>query len=409
MFAPLEQFSQLVQPMLFAYNILSVTAFVWAPVLFGYIAYHLWHHYREAEYYDKTFKMKLLEIRLPKLIEKLPTAMEIVYEAMYQSSTGTWYDRLWLGRCLPEFSLEMTSTEGKVQFFLRTPEKHRMPIVSALYAQYPSIEIMEVEDYVYSIPYTKHSEEWGLWGTEYKLAKEDAYPIKTYVDFKLDNTQTKDEQRSDPLSSVIELLGSVDRGGHVWIQIMLQASTERHHVHEGSFWKVHFGHQDWKGQGRDMIKHIRHKAGEAGPSKKDQEAIMAIERSISKRGFDVGIRALQIAKSDSFNGPLCGGIYQIFAPFASGEFNAIKGTRTTDFDYPWEDPFGTRIKKKRWEIFDAYVRRSYFRAPYKHKPFVLNTEELATIFHFPGQIVTATPTLGRVDSRKSEPPQNLPI
>ncbi len=404
-----EQFVELWGPVLFAYNLLSMSAFLWAPLFFGYVAYSLWHHYRSEEYYDKTFVPKMLEIRLPKIIEKLPVAMEIVYEAMYQSSTGTWYDKLWKGRVLPEFSLEMTSTEGKVQFFIRTPEKFRMPIVSALYAQYPNIEVVEVEDYVYKIPYTKGSQEWSLWGTEYKLAKEDAYPIKTYIDFKLDNTQIKDEQRSDPLSSIIELLGSVGRGGHVWIQIMLQAATERHHIHQGSFWDVNFGHQDWKGQGKEMIKHIQHKAGEEGLSKQDQEKIAAINRSIAKRGFDVGIRAIQVARKEDFNGSLCGGIYQMFAPFASGDFNAIKGKDTTDFDYPWQDYKDIRLNSLKWEMFDAYVRRSYFRPPYKKKPFVLNTEELATIFHFPGQIVTSTPTLGRVDSRKSEPPQNLPI
>ncbi len=444
-----EAFEPLLGPLQITYKVLSVTAFVWSPLFFGYVAYHLWHHYRAEEYYDKTFKPKLLEIKLPRLIEKLPVAMEIVYEAMYQSSTGTWFDKLWKGRVLPEFSLEMTSTEGMVQFFIRTPEKFRLPITSALYAQYPTIEVVEAEDYVFKVPYKKASKEWSLWGCEYKLSKADAYPIKTYVDFKLDNTQTKDEQRSDPFASIVELLGSVGRGGHVWIQIMLQAATERHHVshhnvlsatletigsligmvfgiieslmgvshgeggHDGgghgSPWDGIFKHQDWKGQGKDLIKKIQSKAGEKGLSKKDQEEIAAIQRSISKRGFDVGIRAIQVAKKDSFNGPLCGGIYQMFAPFASGDFNAIKGTRATDFDYPWEDFRDIRLNGKKWEIFDAYIRRSYFRPPYQHKPFVLNTEELATVFHLPGQIIAATPTLPRVDSRKSEPPQNLTI
>ena len=40
-------------------------------------------------------------------------------------------------------------------------------------------------------------------------------------------------------------------------------------------------------------------------------------------------------------------------------------------------------------------------------PLVLNSEELATIYHFPGQ-VAETPTFKRIESKRAEPPQNLP-
>ncbi len=38
----------------------------------------------------------------------------------------------------------------------------------------------------------------------------------------------------------------------------------------------------------------------------------------------------------------------------------------------------------------------------------MTVEELATIFHFPGKVAT-TPTLGRIPSKRAEPPSNLPI
>jgi hypothetical protein len=40
--------------------------------------------------------------------------------------------------------------------------------------------------------------------------------------------------------------------------------------------------------------------------------------------------------------------------------------------------------------------------------FILNTEELATLYHFPGQ-VAATPSFKRISSTKAEAPTNLPI
>ena len=79
----------------------------------------------------------------------------------------------------------------------------------------------------------------------------------------------------------------------------------------------------------------------------------------------------------------------------------------------------------------AYREREFFRLPMRHhlfnkhtisffpfnvlfKPyfhpetFVLNTEELATIWHFPGQILKV-PTLERIESKEASPPTNLPI
>ena len=71
----------------------------------------------------------------------------------------------------------------------------------------------------------------------------------------------------------------------------------------------------------------------------------------------------------------------------------------------------SRGKKRRYKekqyMLDAYKRRMYFYKPYKKHAFVLNTEELATIYHFPGG-VSGTPTFTRIDSRKAEAPANLP-
>ena len=60
-------------------------------------------------------------------------------------------------------------------------------------------------------------------------------------------------------------------------------------------------------------------------------------------------------------------------------------------------------------MLDAYKKRAYFYKPHKRENiFVLNTEELATLFHLPG-MVSATPTFGRVESKKGQAPANLPV
>lgn len=139
----------------------------------------------------------------------------------------------------------------------------------------------------------------------------------------------------------------------------------------------------------------------------EKEIIESLERSVSKTGFDVGIRALYLAEKEYFNGGHKGALNGVLAQYSSGYLNGFKKNKGTSFDYWFQDPFGKKLPKMKLGMFEAYRLRSWFHPPHKNKHFILNTEELATIFHFPGG-VSETPTLGRIESRKSEPPMNSP-
>jgi hypothetical protein len=305
----------------------------------------------------------------------------------------------------PWFSLELVSIDGNVHFFIRTPSRFKKQIETAIYAQYPDIEVHEVQDYVSGAPYLHEKNEWKMHGCHFTLTKPDPYPIKTYVDYGLDSHLVKEEQKSDPVTSVIEFLGSIGRGQQVWLQILIQATNERFHT-PGTWFKRH----DWKTEGKRVIKELQEKfEGESGSraTKREGEIIHAIERSLGKPAFDVGMRAVYVAKSEHFDGANIGGLLGMMRPFSSMDLNGFK-PQNIGVDYPWQDFKDFRLKKEKKELFDAFVRRSWFYSPYKRKPFVLNIEELATIFHFPGG-VSETPTFTRIESRKGEPPANLPV
>ncbi len=387
------------------YDLVTMTAFLWAPILLVWLAQKLWFAYIRADYIRKSFDFIILEVRLPRVIDKTPLAMELVLQALYQGGTGNWLEQWWGGKVKPWFSLEIVSTEGSVKFLIRTPSKFKKIIESHIYAQYPAIEVVEVKDYVSLAPYLHEANEWSMWGCEFGLTKPDPYPIKTYVDYGLDKQGTKEEFKSDPITSVIEFMGSIGRGQQIWMQILVQANGDRYKTH--GKW---FGTHDWKEEGKRVIKDLQAKTGadDAKPSKGDMEAVSAIERSLSKIGFDCGIRTLYIAKREQYDPANIAGITGAFRQYSSQTLNGFKPADTTGFDYPWEDFRDYRLNKKKKKMFDAYVRRSYFYAPHKKKPFVLNSEELATIFHFPGG-VAETPTFDRIESRKAEPPANLPV
>lgn len=377
----------------------------WGPFFFGYIFWHEWVRYVQTQFLAN-LKWVLLEIKVPKEILKTPLAMEIVLQSLITSAPSNWYDKYWKGKVKEWSSLEMVSLEGHIKFFIRTTSGLKNLVETQLYGQYPEIEIFEVPDYALYVDYKGKGGEWAMAGAEYKLTKADPYPIKTYVDYGLDSSLVKEENKIDPLTSVIEYLGSAGKDEQVWIQIIVAGPGKRYTKKDGS-------KGDWKDEGTDLIKKLTgadKKPEEAKPvSEADRNAAKSIERSFTKFGLDCGIRAMYLAKGDKFNPSHMKALGGLWRAFSSSNLNGFKPSDTTfGFDFPWQDFNDMRMEKKRKKMFKAYKYRSWFTTPRIIKPFVLNTEELATIYHFPGG-VAQTPTFGRIPSHKSEAPINLPI
>lgn len=390
------------------------------PVLLVVIGWKVWVRHRNAEWIS-TLEWTLLEIRVPRDVYKTPLAMEMALgNALQQTGgIGTRLKKYWQGRVLVWFSLEIVSTEGDIHFYIRTPKQFRNIIESQIYAQYPQAEIFETEeDYSLKVMASMHEEEWDLWGCEQHLKKPDAYPIKTYVDYGLDKATTKVEEEAgliDPITSVLEWMGSMKKGEHVWMQILVRA-TKNSYDKPGSLFG---GKEDWKDKAKREIDHIKAKyeGGEDAVealgkklkmTKLEQETITAIERSLDKPAFDVGIRTMYLAKKAAYRGEHVNGIVGIMRPFNSNNLNGFKIHHETDFDNPWEDFSGNRKLRKKRHMLHEYVTRAYFYPPDPHSYYSLTSEELATIFHFPGRVST-TPTFKRIESKKSEPPVNLPV
>lgn len=392
------------------------TAFLWVPPILAYIAWHSWMHYINRLHLSE-IKWTLIEIKIPKDITKSPLAMELVIiNALYQSGGyGNWYQKYWIGNLPAWFSLEMISDEGSIRFFIRTQSKFRSIIEAQIYAQYPQAEVKEAEDYTLKVPPHNKNGEWSMFGTEFKLTGDDAIPIKTYVDYGLDKPAPPQVPGSDgsnsqidPISSTVEFLGSLKEGEQIWIQILIRPSNWARYPKAGEWFKK----EKWQDTGKNKIKEIQKKAKDDGVplTKAEQDLINVIQRSITKYGFDSGIRALYISKKESFDASRIAGLTGIFRQYSSPDLNGFAPTNVTAFDYPWQDFSGNRAVELKHAMLESYRHRGFFYTPYNEgkKIFVLNTEELATLFHFPGR-VSETPTFQRIEAKKSEPPANLPI
>ncbi|MFY9493333.1 MAG: hypothetical protein WAP55_02570 [Minisyncoccia bacterium] len=428
---------------------LTVFGFIWQqfwvwgwlalPLLLAPLIWRAWIYYIRIRTMRK-FKWVMLELRLPSDVEKTPLAMEQVLAIMHSTFfPGSWWKRYIEGRVQEWFSLEMTSFEGELHFYLRTIAHFRNMIEAAIYSQYPQAEIFEVEDYTVNVPMFVPNETHDLFGSEFKLAREDAYPIRTYeaFEFKAESREGMSNiSNVDPLAGVVETMAKLREGEQAWIQFGI--------LPVGDDWKKEGDKVALKLVGRPKkedpqgsytlallkkeLSDIAAGAAQApfkapefepfqfGPPSSDpkqphslmqfltsgeKEILEGVEKKIAKVGFNSMIRVVYIAKKEVYNIPTFFQVSSGFNQFNTQNLNAIKRDNKTITAGKFPFKKIKEMQKKRWLLFKYRLR---------FKPatmFVLNIEELASLFHFPGRVVAA-PTLPRVGAKKGEPPAGLP-
>lgn len=413
--------------------------------ILGRIAWISWVHYIRQDFISG-IEFVVLEVVPPRDVLRSPKAMELfITNALYHMSVKGGKEEFWQGAVWFWFSLEIVSIEGQVHFYIRTPTRVRGLIETQMYAQYPQAQIKAVEDYTLAVDEISPHSSWMGWGCEFGLVKPEAYPIKTYVDFGLDK-DPKEEYKVDPISPVIELFGSLHKGEQMWVQIIVTPSKKTWHTH--GTW---FGHHDWITQAQvEMDKllepYTSTRQSADDPSKYGIEVrapvffnrqIEAMEAKTSKIGFDTGIRLLYVAKKGDFEMNSRRNARLIFRQYTSPDINGLNRINSTQADAFGSDLFplsSNQVMTLADRMLHEYRERSFFHPalrhhilsqhsipwplisivkrfflPYfHHQIFVLNTEELATLWHFPGQILQV-PTLERMESREASPPTNLPI
>lgn len=418
-------------------TILTIVWFV-LPLPLSYVAINLWKNYRNDKFLGK-IKWALLEIHVPKDITKSPAAMELFFgNALYHKNiTKGFWPRYILGLAWTWFSLEITSIDGKVHFYIRTPIAFKQLIETQIYAQYPQAKVIEVEDYTLNIPDYNKDINWNLWGFEFKKAKEDFLPIKTYKDFGDElRAGVKEEFKIDPIVPLIEFLGSLPKGQQLWVQILVKQCTKTYKsTKDGS--SIDFNKAAMEFIDKLMAPFTTTVKNEKGETisktsmvpRHLEKTMDSINRNIPQYHFECGIRVLALSQKDivpveNFIN-LIRSTRLLFRQYANPSINEFVRTNTSSLDFPWSDPTGLALDKIRSRILYFYRTRTFFSPPMQYdinypkylsmffpsgRPeiFVMSSEELATIYHFPG-MVSETPSFKRVETRISKPPSNLPL
>lgn len=403
------------------WSLLLLLSPIWLPVILGKAAWDRWILVKRLEYHSSV-EYVLLEIRVPRDTRKTPVAMELFFKNLNVGpGESTWWKKWILGRTRPWYSFELVSIEGRVHFCVWTRANMRKYIETYLYAQYPGIEIIEIPDYLRMVDEKSHSNK--MWGCEFKLKMPDPYPLTTYVDYGLDKPE-KPEEQIDPLSQVIEMLGSLGKGERLVVQIIIRFS--KNEKYEGRLNKSGKKYTIYD-EGVELVERIRKDTvGETeyvdangvkqksksfpNPTKGQMEGMASIERNVSKGMYDVGIRAIYIADKDHYVPNIGVYVSQMWKPFNGWNSFETDSTKWSDqfHEFPWEDRGGHHYEHEMHKLMDVARKRAYFHYPYVNNYMMLNTEVLASLFHIPSSSVTA-PNLPRITSATRQAPTDLPI
>lgn len=393
----------------------------------------------------------LLELRMPREVKRSPMAMEQVLAAIHSlRNSASDPQAKWMEGEVPiPYSLEIVSFGGEVHFYVRAFRKQQNLFEAAFFSYYPDVEVVEVDDYIDKLPENMTEVDHSghdLFGSELLLAKDEAYPIRSYLEF-----ESPDENKQyDPISHILEVLGQVKREEFVGIQFVVTPADEAwqkegaHLVDELRENKAAGAHGGGAHGGASMKVEFPHilpifPVEAHGEKKEDSfskaflrtpgetDVLKAVEENISKPGFETVVRYMYLSPKEMFSNNFARrSVTSAFNQYASTSLNAFKPNyEVTTSAKIWIWPHW--FPKKR-----AWFRKERMLANYRHREVaphsetakrimsrffsaaasehvVLSTRSLATLFHPPTYQVLTAPHVKRVESRKAGPPAGLAI
>ncbi len=410
----------------FFFTFIKYTWWFWLFLIFWELLRELFLYVQQQKYKQKEAapeKYALFEIRIPRELEKSAKSMEHVFQALHGmgNAPGNWREKYIEGQVPLWFSLELVSLGGQIHFYLRMPKKHTNLTEVAFFSQYPDVEITEVKDYMRELPATTaelYALGMDLWGTEFILAKEGAYPLKTYPMFETGSA----EKQIDPLSVFLETLAKIKGGEVVVVQMLISPAGK-----------------DWAKTYDELVKKLRapelvETGGEAkmpvAHTAKKTEVINAVENKLTKPAFNTLVRLCYMSPGTILkegSGFARGGITGAFNQYSAPNMNAFKANSgtTTRID-KWKFPHvyvdkRLEYRKQRLlhnlrnrvnppETFTGKLFTSFFMEwNFDSVSYELVTDELATIYHPAPTGVLTAPHMRRVESKKAGPPAGLDI
>ncbi len=288
-------------------------------------------------------------------------------------------------------SFEIVAHSGRIDFFTAVPIGLVDLVKQAIISAYPSARLEEaLEPNIFS----KLGRISGTLGGELTLKEKYAYPIATYQDLK-----------RDPLQSLLNSLSTLDKDDGAAIQFLLRPARPgwAKDANEVAS-KKRKGDEKKKGvKGfmeffNDMSTALSKPPEDKGPSSgppgsnlspHEQAILDSIDEKTRTPGFETTIRVIASSNVVQRAQSIQGNMVASFGLYNAPGKNGFKFTPAQDIE----------------SFVTAYIMRFF---PQHHDSNILNSVELATLFHFPQQEDIPTSQLVRQDSKQVDGPRNVP-
>ena len=356
--------------------------YVWVPVviLLGYLTRR---NNRQVDVLREV-ESELLILEIPRANDK----SELAAEQMFASLHGILRDarELKINDGYQEhLSFEIASVGGQIQFYVWTPRALRNFVESQIYSQYPTVQIRTA-----TADYTAHEQQHHVvYTAEVVLAESEFLPIKTFQSFEV-----------DPLAGITGTLAKLeDTDDEIWIQILVRPVADDWHkasdawvrrvrggglfgdaFHPKARWFSQFLMALWQPPEGNMTTVTE-------LSDRDKTRIAEAEKKAAKLGYQVKIRVAYLGDSTTDARLRMQAIIGTFKQYNSTNLNGFTMSH---------DSF-------RKEDLNRYKLRLF-----ADRGFLLNIEEMASVFHLPHTNVE-TPNIVWASNKTAEPPNRLPV
>ncbi len=315
--------------------------------------------YRHRDREEKSLDMDCMQVAVPRDNEIKIDAMEQVFNSLYSIKKGGlgpfgWFSFL---QSQPHISFEMVAKKEDIRFYIVTPKKIRDLVEKQIHGSFPGADIQIVEE---PNIFTENGFVENCWLVMRSMVYK---PLNVYKSLAV-----------DPMAALTSSLAKMGEGEGAHIQILISPADSA-----------------WKGKGRSWIG--KTKKSESDPEKAsykvDSKVIEAVDSKVSKNGFETTIRIVVSSGSKESAKAHMGNLRAAFEQFNSDQ-NGLK-TKKMYFKATFITDFIYRYQPMLW--WGAQT--------------ILNSEELATMYHFPNKSIE-TPHIFWLNAKRAPAPQQIP-